>query len=233
MQLEELQIHWQRLDQKLDRSLAVESELMRQLVVQPARRRVNRLAIWPAIDVVLSFVGLQLGAAFLRDYWGDWQLVAPACVVMIGLIALLADSIRQLVLVAQADWDGPVAAIQGSLEKLRLAKIRQFKWVILLAPLFGFCVLVVGVHWLLGWTSDDRARLLDQIDPWWIAINYAFGVLFVPMGYLLARALASRCKSRRWWQIWLDDISGKSLKAAARDIERWASLQHEVSNQNA
>jgi len=91
---------------------------------------------------------------------------------------------------------------------------------------------MVGLHWLFGWLSDDRVNILDKLDPWWIVANYAFGVLFVPLGYLVARVLAERCHSHRWWQAVLDDISGNSLRAAALDVDRWASLQQEASNQS-
>jgi hypothetical protein len=55
-------------------------------------------------------------------------------------------------------------------------------------------------------------------------------VLFVPLGYLVARVLATRCHGHRWWQAVLDDISGNSLKVAALDVERWASLQQKASS---
>lgn len=231
MQLEELQQQWQRLDQKLERSLTLETELVRQVVMQPARRRVNRLAIWPAIDVAFCVCGLLVGAAFLSSHWRDIQVMVPAGVVMVGLAALLVDSIRQLERVAELDWCGPVAAIQGSLEKLRIAKIRQFKWIILLSPLMGFCGLMAGLHWLFEWLSGDRVNILDRLDSLWIVSNYALGVLFVPLGHALAGALAKRCQTRRWWQSVLDDISGKSLKKAAMDVERWASLQQDAAIQ--
>jgi hypothetical protein len=231
MQLEELQQQWQRLDQKLDQSLALQTELVRRVVMQPARRRVNRLAIWPAmIDLVFCVGLLLLGAAFLSDHWRDWHLVAPASVVMIGAMALLVSSIRLLARGAELDWCGPVAEIQSSLERLRVAKIRQFKWIMLLAPLVGFCGLMVGLHWGLEWLSDDRVNDLDKLDSWWIVANYAFGVLFVPLGYLVARVLAKRCHGHRWWQAVLDGIAGNSLKAATLDFDRWASLQQEASS---
>ena len=58
MQLEELQQQWQRLDQKLDLSIALQTELVRQAVMQPARRRMNRLSVWPVIDTVFDFADL-------------------------------------------------------------------------------------------------------------------------------------------------------------------------------
>jgi len=232
MQLEELQQQWQRLDQKLDQSLALNTELVRRVIIQPARRRVNRLAIWPALDVVLCVGVLLLGAAFLRDHYRDSHLLVPASVVMMSAIALLVDSIRQLQRVVELDWCGPVAEIQSSLDRLRVAKIRQFKWIMLLSPLVWFCGLMVGPYWLIDWASGGRVNILDKFDPWWIVGNYAFGVLFVPLGYLVARVLAERCHRHRWWQGVLDGISGNSLKAAALDVERWASLRQEAPSEN-
>jgi len=227
MHLEELQQQWQRLEQKLDHALALESEMVRQAIMQPAHRRLNRLTIWPMIDLVFCVCVLLAIGTFLSNHWHDWHLAMPAVVVMAGTMALLISSIVLLQRMAQLDWSGPVAEIQGSLEMLRATKIRQFKWIILLSPLVGFCALIVGLHWLFTWLSEGRVNILDKFDPWWIMANYAFGILFVPLGYLLAGVLAKRCHRHRWWQAVLDGISGTSLKAARLDVERWASLQQE------
>jgi hypothetical protein len=224
MQLEELQRQWQQLDQKLERSLALETELVRQLVVQPARRRVNRLAIGPAIDVALLCAGLVIVGLFLAGHWPDWRLVFPALVLMGCMAALLINNIRQLQIVAELDWSGPVGAIQTALNQVQVEKIRQFKWIILLSPMVWFCGFVVGVHWLLEWLSGGRANIIDKLHPGWVAGNYVFGILFVPAGYFAARALGAWGRRRGWWQSVLDGISDKSLKAATADVERWARM---------
>lgn len=224
MQIEELQQQWQRLDQKLDLSLAIQNELMRQVVMQPVRRRMNRLAIWPAIDVAFSLGVLLLCGSFLGSNWQDTRLMIPAVVVMVGALALLINSVVQLNRIASLDLTGPVAEIQKSLEELRGVRIQQFSWVILLSPLVGFCGLIVGLHWVLNWLSEGRVHILDKLDPWWVIGNYLFGLVFVPLGYYLASVLARKCRHHSWWQGVLDGISGKSLQRAAVDVKLWASL---------
>lgn len=225
MELAELQAQWQRLDRKLDRSLALEAELVRQVVLQPVRRRVRRLAFWPLLDVAFSITGLVLGAAFLSRYGHEWRSAVPVVLVMLGFAALLIDSVRQMGRIAVLDWDGPVAEIQAALARLRAAKIRQFKWIMLLAPLAGFCGLLVALRWSIDLGTDGRVNVFDKLDSTWVATNYVFGVLFVPLGGLLARRLARRCERHPWWRSLLDDISGVSLRAAAREVERWANLR--------
>ncbi len=223
MQLEELQRQWQRLDEKLDQTLKLESELVRQTVVQPTRRRVNRLSVWPAIDIAFCLGILLLAGSFVGDHWNVWALVGPAAVVMVAAIMLLIDGICQLVRVSEVDWCGTVVDIQSSLTRLRIAKIFQFKWIILLSPLVGFCGLIVGLQWLLDRLPEPHF-ILDKLDPWWVAGNYVFGVLFIPCGYVVVRFLAKRFSGRGWWQRVLDDISGTSIKRARQELARWASL---------
>jgi hypothetical protein len=229
MQLEELQQQWQRLDEKLDRTLKLDSELLRLAVVQPARRRIHRGAFWPALDIACCLGILLFTGSFLGDHWNRWSLVGPAGVVMIAAILLLIDSIRQLNLVSEIDWSGTVVDIQSSLARLSMIKIRQFKWVILSSPLVGFCGLIVGLQWLLDLAPAPHF-ILDKLPPAWVAGNYAFGVLFILFGHAVIRFLAERFGGRGWWQRALDDVSGSSMNKAREELERWAGLKYKVPN---
>jgi hypothetical protein len=213
MQLEELQQQWQRLDEKLERTVKMNGELLRLAVMQPARRRLNRLAFWPALDTAFCVGVLLFAGSFLGKHWNTWSLVGPASVMMIAAI----------------DWGGTVADIQSSLSRLRMAKIRQFKWIILLSPLVGFCGLILGLQWLLDRLPEPHF-ILDKLNLWWAAGNYAFGVLFILFGQAVVGFLAKRFRGRVWWQRALSDITGSSMKKTKEELERWASLGDKLSN---
>jgi hypothetical protein len=141
----------------------------------------------------------------------------------------MIDGISKLEIIASLDWSGPVADIQRSLAKLRLAGIRQFKWITLLSPLIGFCGLLVGGQWLFEWLTLGRLSVIDKLNVRWVVGNYLFGVVFVPVGYFLACLLARKCHRHQWWQSVLDDISGKSLHTATLEVTRWAELQTDAA----
>ena len=75
MQLEEFQRQWQLLDEKLDKTLKLERALLRQTVMPPTRRRVNRLAIWPALDIAFCIVVLLLAGSVLGEHWVTSSIV--------------------------------------------------------------------------------------------------------------------------------------------------------------
>ena len=228
MQLEELRRQWGRLDEKLERTLKMQGELLRLSVTRAARRRVDRAAIWPALDIAFSLGVILFAGSFMVEHGDSSTLVCPAGVVMAASFLLLIDSVRQLIVASGIDWGGALLEIQDSLARLRMAKIRQFKWVILLSPLVGFCGLLVGVQWLLDRLPEPH-YLLDKLNPWWVAGNYASGVLFVPFGHAVVRFLAKRFHGSGWWQRALDDISGESMKKTKDELARWAGVDATTS----
>ncbi len=225
IQLEELEQRWRELDRKVDATLTLGLETARRLTLHPARRRVHRLAFWPALDA--SFAGVVIAGcvAFLSRHASDWRAALPGVVTIAGAGALLVESLLQLALIFELDWASPVAHIQSSLDRLRARRIRQLKWVMLASPLVGFCGLVVAGHALLWWASSGQFSVVDRMSRAWIYTNYAFGVAFLAIGGVIAQRFASRFAERTWWRRFLDSLSGASLARAIADVDHWADLQ--------
>lgn len=226
----DIQRQWQSLETSLSRSLAIQHELIRRSVVEPTRRRMRGLMFWPALDIAACVAGMLLFGSMLAAYAGQARLAFPIVVCMLGIVALAISSVRQLERVASIDWSGSVAQIQASLGALRAMRISQFKWVILLSPLIGFCAFLTTAHGVLDRVSGGRADFYESIDSGWLIGNYVLGILFVPLAFVAARAAGDRWGSHRWWRVLLDDLSGKSLARATEDIRRWAELAAETSS---
>ena len=223
MQLEELRQQWQRVEEKIDRTLAIEDELVRQVVLSTTRGRINRGAIWPVLDVAFGLAVVLFSGSFLGDHHNTWSLAAPAGIVLVAATVYLVDSVYRLVQMARINWSETIVEIQTSLAQIRVGRLRQFKWVILFSPLVGFSALIVVVQWLLD-RLPEQHFILNEVDPVWVAANFIFGVLFVPLGYLAIRFLAKRYRTRGWFQDFLDDLSGTSVRRAEQEVERWIHL---------
>ena len=223
MELDQLQERWCQLDHKLDRALATNPALLRQIVLQGTRRHINRLAVWPVIDLAFGGGVLLVTGSFLGDHWPEPTLAAPALALMVATVLFVIGNVRQLASASRVAWDGPIAEIQLAVSRLRHARIRQFKWIILLSPLLWICAMTVGSKLVLD------VNVIKAFDPAWVVANIAFGLLFVPAGVVIARALGRRWQHHSFWRNLLDDISGRSLASAQQDLNRWAELGNEPS----
>lgn len=221
MELEQLQSRWRLLDQKLDRTLAMQASLLRQVHLEAARRHINRLAVWPTIDLAFGIVVLLAAGSCLGDHWTTASLSAPAAALMAAAILFLVGNILQLKSVLGIAWDGPITDIQRVMGGVRRARIRQLKWIVLLSPLVWFCLMCVGGELFFG------LNVIQAFSPLWTVANIGLGILFVPVGMWLARSLSRRGHDSSFWRTVLDDVSGRSLTAAQRELDRWAAMANE------
>jgi hypothetical protein len=223
MELDQLQERWRQLDQKLGRTLATNSAVLRHIGLQRTRRHINRLAVWPVIDLAFGVGVLLVTGSFLGDHWSEPTLVLPTLGLMGASVLFVIDNVRQLVSASKVAWDGPIAEIQLAVSRLRHTRIRQFKWIILLSPLLWLCMMTVGGKLIFD------VNVIQLFDPGWVVANIAFGLLFVPGGVVIARALRRRWQHYPFWQNLLDDISGHSLVTAQQELKRWVELGDEPS----
>ena len=221
MELEQLQDRWRLVDEKLDRLLESNAAMLRRSGTQGARRRAGWLALGRWVDVGFSLSVALAAGSFLGDHASETRLALPAAVVLAAAVLLLIDNARQLHLLAEVAWDGPVAEIQRAMGRLRLLRIRQFRWIILLAPLVGFCGLMIVLHALFERLTGGRVAILDRLDQSWLVGNLIFGVAVVPIGLAISRAMGRRWEGRPFWTKLLDDVSGRSLAAARRELGPW------------
>jgi hypothetical protein len=224
MSIDDLQRTWRELDGKLERALTFDQEFLRLTVIQSARPRLSRMTLWPALDIAFCLAVLLASGSVLGNHGGRGSLILPAVIVMAGAIALLASSVHQLQRILEVDWSGRVATIQSSLARIHLAKVQQFKWVLLCSPLVGFCGLIVGLQWLLD-RAAPPSLILNRLDARWVVANYAFGVLFIPLGRILASRLEQRFQGRAWWRQAIDSLSGRDIRRVRDEVDRWADLQ--------
>ena len=180
------------------------------------------MTFWPALDILFVFAVLMFAGSFLGRHFNNWFLVCPAVLVMVGAVVLLVSSVFQLRLILNIDWSKKVVQIQSELARIRVAKLHQFKWTILLSPLVGFCLLLIGLQTLLD-GLETKHLILDKLNWQWVIANYAFGVLFIFFGQTMFGFIAKRFGNQAWLQSIYDGIAGSGINRAEQEISRWVN----------
>ena len=221
MELDELKQKWAEQDAKLEKSIRLNTQLLRESGMNRVGRALAPLSWGIAIEGILNLATVLWLGSFLGDHIGQPRLAAPAALLLVGAIAILSAGIRQWVALRRIDYGAPVVAIQKRLAALRVSRIRTTKWIFLVSPLLWAPMLLVGFHALTG--TDPYAFLFG----WWLVGNLLFGVVFLLGMFWLSKRFGDRWKRFPAVQRLMDALAGRSLAAAAGALNEIESFERE------
>ncbi|HEX5229509.1 MAG TPA: hypothetical protein VFW44_17480, partial [Bryobacteraceae bacterium] len=135
MELDELKIQWAAYDRKLDESIRLSRQLLRETYTRRARFALWRLAGTLALGSILLLPIIVGLGGFIAVHWSRPKLSVPAIVLDILAIAMLAALIAQIALALSIDYNQPVAVIQKRLAVLRKVRIRYVQAIFAIASL--------------------------------------------------------------------------------------------------
>ncbi len=221
MDLEELKAKWMEHDRKLDITIRLNRQLLRENYTGRARFALRRLAVLLALgSVFLLAVVVWLGA-FIHNNLGTPRILWTAVGLDAPAVAALAALIFQIGLALHIDYDQPVATIQKRLEQLRRARIRYVQGICLTSALTWFPLFVVIMKAFLG---VDVYRTFELN---WILWNVLFGLAVVLLGIWFARRFGNRMARTPRGREFLNDIAGYNLKAAAGFLSKLEQFERE------
>ncbi|PWJ58737.1 hypothetical protein CLV98_103103 [Dyadobacter jejuensis] len=182
---------WKSQGQKLDKALAVNQVLMKEMMNRKAAGVLDGLKWFKGVGIILGILyvtilgtGLFYAITHYSPAW-NYFIVSVAAIALINLKSI-ADYIRHLVMAQQIDFDGPVTEIQQSLVDIQRSILGHCRIAVLQLPFYttfylssswfsgsvgwGFVVLrvsiilafVVGAIWLY------KAIKMDNLHKPWL-----------------------------------------------------------------
>lgn len=221
MTFENLQEQWAACDKKLDLSIRLNTALLRESRVSQARSALRWLSPFVVADLVVNLVLVITLGAFIASHVGDAVFVAPAIVLDVFAIGLVAACARQLAMLSAIDFSGPVVGAQKSLETLRRFRTRKTMWTLMLAPALWTPLLVVGLEGAFG------VNAYSALGAGWLAVNALAGLAVIPVMVWVSRRYADRMAQSPFVQRLMNDIAGHSLTAATAFLDQLASFERE------
>jgi hypothetical protein len=181
MELDELKEKWAEHDRKLDQSIRLNRQLMRETYTRRAKLALWRLAAMLALgSIAMLAVIISLGA-FCAKYWSMPRFTIPAIVLDVAAIAALAALNAQIGMALKIDYNQPIAAIQKRLETLRMFRIRYIQTILVTSALLWAPMFIVAMK---GFFGADVYRLFGTA---WIVANVAFGFVVLALGIWLSK----------------------------------------------
>jgi hypothetical protein len=221
MNLEELKLNWAAHDQKLDTIIRLTLRLLNSTKLNKTRSALQRLMAFLVLNLAVNFIVMIYLGSFIADHIAAPRFVIPAVALDVCVLLLIASSARQLILAGGVDYSGPVAEIQEKLERLRIHKIQETKWTLVLATLIWTPLLIVALKAFLG--LDAYALLGTGYLAW----NMIVGLAMIALAVWVSKRYAKRMARWSIVQGLMDTLAGYNLNIATQSLKNLKDFEKE------
>lgn len=221
MQLDDLQKVWTAHGAALERSLAIDERLLRELLLGKVQRAMRPHLLWRAFEVALALAFVVLAAPLLVANLESPRYLLAIGALLVYLVVFVANGVRSLHAGARLDLGAPVTEMQRDLRQLQFAEFRALEW-----ALFGG--VVVWLPALLAlFEAVTGVPALARVDLAWLLGNLAFGAVVLAAGRWWSRRFVRAEALRPWARRLVDAVSGRGLQTAARQLDELARFERQ------
>jgi hypothetical protein len=221
MQLDDLKAAWTAHGNALERSLAIDERLLRELLLRKIRFALAPYVCWRVFEIACGLLGLALCVQVFVQHVTEPRYVLVAGALVVHTVGCVALSAYLLVRSLQLDYDGPVTAIQRAVERLKRVEYGALKWTLLGGVLLWLPALLVLFEALTGIAA------LARIEPATLAANLAFGIVVLVVGQALSKRYVERPDLSPWARRLVDAASGHSLRKVTKHLAELSSFELE------
>lgn len=221
MELDELKKVWAAHGTVLERSLAIDERLLREVMLRKVRFALAPYVVWRALEVALGIAAMLAVMPILVAHIAEPRYVVAVGALAAFIVVITALSAYLLVNGLQLDYDGAVTAIQRDVERIRLVEYRALKWAVLGGVAIWLPAALVLFEALTG--VDALAR----VDLLWLALNLIFGLVVLAVGLSLSKKYVERPALKPWARRLLDAVSGRALRSVKGHLAELARFERE------
>jgi hypothetical protein len=217
MDLDELKPAWIALERRLAEGEALTRQLLRETRLRRVHSALRCLAWGQTLQLAIGIGIAVIAGPFWIEHRHIPHLLVAGLLMHLYGVAMIAFSAGQLLFIARLDHAAPVVTLQRRLAAARRLRLCAQLWLGL--PWWALWVVatVVGAR---RWTG------VDIYGPW-VLDAVGIGVVGMALTLWLPRRFAHTPRGARFIQRRLDDLTGRSLVRATRELDEIARFAAE------
>ncbi len=219
MELDDMKQAWARMELRQQKMDTLLREDLRDRQVEKSRKAMRWSLLWQGLEIGawLAFV-IWVATFWVANRHTPHLLVMGLLLHVYGIAAIWSSTTQLFLLTRIYLFDAPVLVQQR-----RLAQLRRFRF---------YSTLLLGLPWWCLWLLVPLVALQDfaGVDLYaagstWIWANMAVGLVGIGICLWLARRFAGRPIRSAFLQRMVDDMSGRSLLRASRQLDEIARFE--------
>jgi len=221
MQLDDFKQAWTAYGAAMERSIAINERLLREVLIDHVGDALAPLRMWRLMELGFWLAGVLIAWAALSAHTGEPRYLVAGGALLGYVVGMAALTAHQLVLTRQIDYGGPVPAIQRSIERIKLAEYRATKWAVLGGVVIWLPATLVLIE------SLTRIPALARVPLGWLIGNLAFGVAVLALGQAWSKRHVERPDLGPFARRVVDVLASRSLRAASRHLAELARFERD------
>jgi hypothetical protein len=219
MQLDDLKQVWAVHGAVLERSLVINEHLLRETLLRKVRSAFVRFQVVRTLEVAMGIATIVAAVTVLTNHFGD-----PRYLIVAGGLAILAAYVTglcaySLLQTTTIDYADPVTTLQQTVERIRLAEYRAFKWTLLLGIVAWLPIALILFEALTGFDA------LARVGQAWLIANIMFGVVCLVLGQAMSRRYVERTDLSTWARRLVESLSGRAVQSATQHLAELARFE--------
>ncbi len=210
---------WKEQYEKIDQSLAINKQLLKEVISQKAESALQALIRFKTRGIIAAVIYLILLGVVLFYAISNYSSAANYFIISMSAIFLinvkaLYDFIKHLIWTNNIDYNGSVTEIQGKLAELQLSILQHSRFMVLQFP-----------FWTTFYLSD---KWFPYSISWgYIIFQFILTASFTWLAYWLYKNQTLENSNKKWVRIFIEGSGGKSvMKAIAfyKDLEAFKQV---------
>ncbi len=221
MQLDDWKQAWAAHAATLERSLAIDERLLREVLLRKVRFALAPYVLWRALEVALGLATIFLVVPVLAAHVNEPRYLVLAGALAVFTVGFTALCAYLLVNSLQLDYDGPVTAIQRDIARLQIVEYRAFRWALLGGFVLWLPALLVPFESLTGFDA------LARVHPSYLVANLVVGLVVFAVGLWWSKKYVEGSDPNPWARRFVVALSGRPLRSAAGHLAELARFERE------
>jgi lysylphosphatidylglycerol synthetase-like protein (DUF2156 family) len=210
---------WKEQYEKIDQSLVINKQLLKEVISQKAESALQSLIRFKVRGIVAAVIYLILLGIVLFYAISHYSSTVNYFIVSIGAIFLinvkaLYDYIKHLIWINNIDYNGSITEIQEKLTKLQLSILQHSRFMVLQFP-----------FWTTFYLSDKWFP--NDVSWGYIVFQFLLTASFTLLAYWLYKNQTLENANKKWLKVLIEGSGGKSIiKAMAfyKEIEAFKEV---------
>jgi lysylphosphatidylglycerol synthetase-like protein (DUF2156 family) len=197
---------WKEQYEKIDQSLVINKQLLKEMISQKAESALQSLIRFKTRGIVAAVIYLILLGIVLfysishYSSAGNYFILSMGAIFLINVKALY-DYIKHLVWANNIDYNGSITEIQQKLVKLQISILRHSRFMVLQFP-----------FWTTFYLSD---KWFPHSVSWgYIILQFLLTASFTILAYWLYKNQTMENANKKWVKTLIEGSGGKSIVKA-------------------